>query len=60
MIKRRFKVLGKTADGSRPSDPKKYASAKAHCDKKMGKKTSAYKSMCIVNTYKKRGGSYTK
>jgi hypothetical protein len=58
MQKRKFKVLGKTSDGSVPTDQAKYRSAKASCDKKMGKKTSAYKSMCIVRKYKDNGGSY--
>jgi hypothetical protein len=39
-------------------DPKLYKSVKKDADK-LYDKSSAYKSGCIVRTYKERGGTYT-
>ena len=42
-----------------PQDPKLYAKAKRMANKVYGDKTSAYKSMFIVKTYKGLGGTYS-
>ena len=44
---------------SHPVDKKLYAKVKKEADAKFDEKTSAYKSMWIVNQYKKRGGEYS-
>ena len=43
---------------STPTNQKLYTQVKKEADKKFDEKTSVYKSMWIVNQYKKRGGKY--
>ena len=54
------KVMGKTSDGSVPTDKDLYARVKSEAKSKFGGDyPSAYASAWIVRTYKKRGGGYT-
>ena len=44
--------------GSKPSNPKLYASVKAEAKRKFKVYPSAYANAWLVRTYKKRGGGY--
>lgn len=58
-FKKLRKQLGKTSDGSVPSNPELYARVKAEAKKKFaGDYPSAYASGWLVKTYKERGGGY--
>jgi hypothetical protein len=52
------KTIGRTADGSVPTDPELYARVKAEAKKKFDRFPSAYASSWIVKEYKSRGGKY--
>ena len=54
------KGCGRTieASGSKPSNPKLYASVKAEAKRKFKVYPSAYANAWLVRTYKKRGGGY--
>jgi len=52
-------VAGKTADGSKPSNPELYNRVKSEAKKKFkGDWPSAYGSSWLVREYKSRGGKY--
>jgi len=53
------KKLGKTADGSYPTNQKLYKSVKDAAKRKFDDYPSAYASSWIVREYKKRGGKYS-
>lgn len=54
------KKLGKTADGSYPTDQALYARVKAEAKARFKDDwPSAYSSSWIVRTYKSRGGKYS-
>jgi hypothetical protein len=57
-FKKLRKVLGKTSDGSVPTDPELYSRVKSEAKKKFDRFPSAYASSWIVKTYKQRGGGY--
>jgi hypothetical protein len=57
-FKKLKKTLGKTADGSVPTDPALYSRVKSEAKKKFDRFPSAYASSWIVKTYKDRGGGY--
>ena len=58
-FKKLRKKLGKTADGSIPTNPELYSRVKSEAKKKFaGDYPSAYASGWIVKTYKERGGGY--
>ncbi len=48
----------KKKSGSKPSNPKLYASVKAEAKRKFKSWPSAYGSAWLVKTYKSRGGGY--
>ena len=48
----------KKKSGSKPSNPKLYASVKAEAKRKFKVYPSAYANAWLVRTYKKRGGGY--
>ena len=48
----------KKKSGSKPTNPKLYASVKAEAKKKFKVYPSAYANAWLVRTYKKRGGGY--
>jgi len=52
------KSLGKTSDGSKPTDSALYSRVKAEAKQKFDRFPSAYASAWIVKTYKARGGGY--
>jgi hypothetical protein len=53
------KKKAKKKSGSKPSNPKLYASVKAEAKRKFKSWPSAYGSAWLVRTYKSRGGGYT-
>lgn len=53
------KKMGKTSDGSTPSNKKLYSRVKSEAKKKFDRFPSAYASAWIVREYKKRGGGYS-
>ena len=53
------KTLGKTADGSVPTNSELYARIKSEAKAKFDRYPSAYASSWIVKTYKDRGGRYS-
>jgi hypothetical protein len=57
-FKRLKKTLGKTEDGSVPTDPALYSRVKSEAKRKFDRFPSAYASSWIVKTYKSRGGGY--
>ncbi len=48
----------KKKSGSKPTNPKLYASVKAEAKRKFKVYPSAYANAWLVRTYKKRGGGY--
>lgn len=52
--------LGKTSDGSTPTDKELYSRIKSEAKAKFDRFPSAYASAWIVREYKKRGGGYRK
>jgi hypothetical protein len=53
--------LGKTSDGSKPTNKKLYSRVKSEAKKKFkGDWPSAYGSAWLTREYKKRGGKYNK
>jgi hypothetical protein len=52
-------ISGKTADGSKPTNPKLYAQVKSEAKKKFDRWPSAYSSAWLVKNYKARGGKYS-
>jgi hypothetical protein len=58
-LAKKRQAKGKTADGSKPSNPELYARVKAEAKKKFDRWPSAYGSSWLVKEYKKRGGSYS-
>lgn len=52
------KTLGRTSDGSKPTNPTLYARVKSEAKQKFDRFPSAYASAWIVKTYKARGGGY--
>lgn len=54
------KKVGKTADGSVPTNQELYKRVKAEAKKKFDRYPSAYSSAWIVREYKSRGGRYSK
>ena len=48
----------KKSGGSKPKNPKLYASVKAEAKRKFKVYPSAYANAWLVRTYKKRGGGY--
>ena len=48
----------KKKSGSKPKNPKLYASVKAEAKRKFKVYPSAYANAWLVRTYKKRGGGY--
>lgn len=58
MFNKLKKTLGKTADGSVPTNPELYSRVKAEAKKKFDRYPSAYASSWIVREYKSRGGGY--
>jgi len=53
------KKVGKTADGSVPTNQELYKRVKAEAKRKFDRYPSAYASSWIVKTYKARGGKYS-
>lgn len=53
-----LKKKAKKKSGSKPTNPKLYASVKAEAKKKFKVYPSAYANAWLVRTYKKRGGGY--
>ncbi len=53
------KIIGKTSDGSVPTNQELYSRVKSEAKSKFGDDyPSAYASAWIVKTYKSRGGGY--
>lgn len=57
-FKKLKKTIGKTSDGSVPTDPALYSRVKSEAKKKFDRFPSAYASSWIVKNYKARGGGY--
>lgn len=53
------KKLGKTSDGSTPTNQALYSRVKSEAKSKFDRYPSAYASSWIVREYKKRGGKYS-
>lgn len=51
-------MLGKTSNGSVPTNKELYSKVKSEAKQKFDRFPSAYASAWIVKTYKKRGGNY--
>lgn len=52
------KAIGKTSEGSKPSNPELYSRVKSEAKQKFDRWPSAYASAWVVKTYKARGGGY--
>lgn len=62
MAKRFSKIkekVGKTSDGSVPTDQELYKRVKAEAKRKFDRYPSAYASSWIIKEYKSRGGRYS-
>lgn len=57
-FKKLKKTMGKTSDGSVPTNPELYSRVKSEAKQKFDRFPSAYASSWIVKTYKSRGGGY--
>lgn len=53
------KKVGKTSDGSVPTNQELYKRVKAEAKRKFDRYPSAYSSSWIVREYRKRGGKYS-
>lgn len=59
-IEKKKEPVGKTSDGSVPTNQELYSKIKSEAKAKFDRYPSAYSSSWIVKTYKDRGGSYRK
>jgi hypothetical protein len=57
-FKKLRKTIGKTSDGSVPTDPALYSRVKSEAKKKFDRFPSAYASSWIVRRFKQLGGKY--
>lgn len=57
-FKKLKKTIGKTSDGSVPTDPELYSRVKSEAKQKFDRFPSAYASSWIVRRFKQLGGKY--